>query len=61
VSDKYSKMEVVLIRSSMTKMAKISLQIKELEDSYLHKVSQRKEIGKTLTRQRLEIDEMRRQ
>jgi len=37
------------------------LQIKALEDSYLHEVSQRKEIEKTLARQRLEIDEMRRQ
>lgn len=37
------------------------MQIKELEDSYLHEVSQRKEIEKTLVRQRLEIDEMRRQ
>lgn len=37
------------------------MQIKELEDSYLHEVSQRKEIEKTLARQRLEIDGMRRQ
>lgn len=37
------------------------LQIKELEDSYLHEMSQQKEIEKTLARQRLEIDEMRRQ
>lgn len=37
------------------------MQIKELEDSYLHEVSQRKEIEKTLARQRLKIDGMRRQ
>ena len=37
------------------------MQIKELEDSYLHEVNQRKEIEKTLARQRLEIDEMRRE
>ncbi|KAJ1280324.1 hypothetical protein BS78_04G223200 [Paspalum vaginatum] len=35
--------------------------IKDLEDSYLHEVSQRKEIEKTLARQRLEFDEIRRQ
>jgi len=37
------------------------LQIKESEDSYLQEVSQRKEIEKTLARQRLQIDKMRRQ
>lgn len=37
------------------------MQIKESEDSYLEEVSQRKEIEKTLARQRLQIDEMRRQ
>jgi len=36
------------------------LQIKESEDSYLQEVSQRKEIEKTLARQRLQIDKMRR-
>ncbi|CAN6279475.1 unnamed protein product [Urochloa humidicola] len=35
--------------------------IKESEDSYLQEVSQRKEIEKTVARQRLQIDEMRRQ
>ncbi|CAL4967831.1 unnamed protein product [Urochloa decumbens] len=34
--------------------------IKESEDSYLQEVSQRKEIEKTVARQRLQIDEMRR-
>jgi len=34
--------------------------IKESEDSYLQEVSQRKEIEKTLARQRLQIDKMRR-
>ena len=37
------------------------MQIKESEDSYLQEVSQRKEIEKTLARQRLQIDKMRRQ
>lgn len=32
-----------------------------MEDSYLREVSQRKEIEKTLARQKLEIDEMKRQ
>ncbi|CAO2046925.1 unnamed protein product [Urochloa humidicola] len=35
--------------------------IKESEDSYLQEVSQRKEIERTVARQRLQIDEMRRQ
>ncbi|KAK3154848.1 hypothetical protein QOZ80_2BG0195840 [Eleusine coracana subsp. coracana] len=34
--------------------------IKESEDSYLHELSQRKEIEKTLATQKLEIDEMKR-
>lgn len=39
----------------------MSLQIKESEDSYIQEVNQRKEIEKTLDRQRLQIDDMRRQ
>ena len=39
---------------------KVFLQVKDSEDSYLHEVRQRKEIEKTLARQRLEIDEMKR-
>lgn len=34
--------------------------VKDSEDSYLHEASQRKEIEKTLAKQRLEIDEMKR-
>ncbi|KAF8765440.1 hypothetical protein HU200_008585 [Digitaria exilis] len=39
----------------------MSLQIEESEDSYIKEVNQRKENEKTLDRQRLQIDEMRRQ
>lgn len=39
----------------------MSLQIKESEDSYIQEVNQRKEIERTFDRQRLQIDEMRRQ
>jgi septal ring factor EnvC (AmiA/AmiB activator) len=41
-------------------MTEVLLQVKDSEDSYLHEASQRKEIEKTLAKQRLEIDEMKR-
>jgi hypothetical protein len=42
-------------------MSNISLQIKELEGSYLHEVGQREETEKMFSKQRLKTDELRRQ